>query len=162
MTVDLSLLEQDIRIDKDGVWYYRGAEMFRKDIVNLLYRNLKKDETGRYLIEIGNERCYPYVEDTPFVVRAVDFSFSEERRKHIIHLLMPDDTLEELDPSTLRIGGDNILYCTIGELGYNARFSRASYYQLAQYIKHDLNKDLYYILLNGRSYYLKRRDETSS
>jgi uncharacterized protein len=25
----------DIRIDKDGIWYYKGNEMFRKDIVAL-------------------------------------------------------------------------------------------------------------------------------
>ena len=33
-----------IRIDKEGVWYYKGNEMFRKDIVKLFYQNLKRDE----------------------------------------------------------------------------------------------------------------------
>lgn len=42
----------DIRIDKEGVWYYKDAEMFRKDIVNLFYQNLKLDELGRYIIEL--------------------------------------------------------------------------------------------------------------
>jgi len=161
MIEDASLFQRDIRIDKDGVWYYRGAEMFRKDIVNLLYRHLKRDETGRYLIEIGNDRCYPDVEDTPFVIKAVDRSFSEEKGEDAIYLLMPDDTLEKLDPSTLRIGDDNILYCTFGELGFEARFSRASYYQLAECIQQDSKNDLYYISLNGQSYYLRRKDEPS-
>lgn len=161
MTDDAPPFQRDIRIDKDGVWYYRGAEMFRKDIVNLLYRHLKRDETGRYLIEIGNDRCYPDVEDTPFVIKAVYRSFSEEKGEDAIYLLMSDDTLEKLDPSTLRIGDDNILYCTVGDPGFEARFSRASYYQLAEYIEHDRKKDLYYISLNGQSYYLRRKDEPS-
>ena len=60
-----------IRIDKDGVWYYKGAEMFRKEIVNFFYQNLRQDESGNYLIELENDRCYLEVEDTPFVVRSV-------------------------------------------------------------------------------------------
>ncbi|HAR97539.1 MAG TPA: DUF1285 domain-containing protein, partial [Syntrophus sp. (in: bacteria)] len=34
----------DIRIDKDGVWFYRGQEMFRREIVNLFYEHLKQDD----------------------------------------------------------------------------------------------------------------------
>jgi len=43
----------DIHIDKDGLWFYRGMEMTRRDIVRLFYRHLKRDESGGYLIEIG-------------------------------------------------------------------------------------------------------------
>ena len=161
MTGEASLFQRDIRIDKDGVWYYRGAEMSRKDIVNLFYRHLKRDETGRYLIEIGNDRCYPDVEDTPFVIKAVYRSFSEEKGEDAIYLLMPDDQLEKLDPSTLRIGDDNVLYCHVAGISFEARFSRASYYQLAECIEQDPNNNLYYISLNGQSYYLRKRDEPS-
>ena len=58
----------NIRIDKNGVWYYKGAEMFRREIVNFFYQNLRQDESGRYLIELPNDRCYLEVEDAPFVV----------------------------------------------------------------------------------------------
>ena len=61
----------DIRIDKEGVWYYKGNEIFRDEIVRFFYQNLKKDETGRYLIELDDDRCYLEVEDAPFVVRAI-------------------------------------------------------------------------------------------
>jgi hypothetical protein len=158
MIVDTSFFQGNIKIDKNGVWYYRGTEMSRKDIVNLFYRHLKKDETGRYLIEIGKDRCYPDVDDTPFVIKSVYRSFSEEKGEDAIYLLMPDDTLEKLDPSTLRIGDDNILYCKVFVSNFEARFSRASYYQLAEYIEQDIERDLYYISLNGQSYYLKRKD----
>ena len=57
----------DIRIDKEGIWYFCGEEMVRRDIVNYLYRYLKRDETGRYVIETENDRCYVMVEDAPFL-----------------------------------------------------------------------------------------------
>jgi hypothetical protein len=61
----------EIKIDKDGIWYYNGAHMFRKEILNVFFEHLKIDECGKYLIELGPERCYLDVEDTAFVVEAV-------------------------------------------------------------------------------------------
>ena len=143
---------RDIRIDRDGTWYYQGAEMVRKDIMKFFYRHLKRDLDGRYLIEYEKERYYIDVDDTPFVIKSVTCSFAGEKGADALYLLMPDDSMEKLDPSTLRVGKDNALYCTIERLGMDARFSRASYYQIAQYIEHDSNENLYYISLNGYRY----------
>jgi len=99
----------NIRIDKNGVWYYKGAEMFRREIVNFFYQNLRQDESGRYLIELPNDRCYLEVEDAPFVVKSVHRTVSETDYRAAIHLLLSDDTVEPLDPETLRIGNDNVL-----------------------------------------------------
>jgi hypothetical protein len=63
--------ESDIRIDRDGVWFYRGMEMFRRDIVRLFYQHLQRNVSGHYFIEIGQQRCRLEVEDTAFVVWAV-------------------------------------------------------------------------------------------
>lgn len=149
-TVEQPIPPCEIRIDKEGVWYYRGAEMFRKDIVNLFYQNLRRDHDGRYLLELENDRCYLDVEDTPFVVRGVDRI--EEGRKEAIHLDLIDDTTEPLEPSTLRIGPDNVLYCFVKKGAFEARFSRAGYYQIAQYIDYDSTGDSFFIKLNGQSY----------
>ena len=61
----------EIKIDKDGLWYYQGAHMFRKEILSVFFQCLKIDECGKYLIELGEDRCYLTVEDTAFVVTAV-------------------------------------------------------------------------------------------
>jgi len=68
-----------IKVDKEGVWYFEGKEMFRRDIVNYFYQNLVKDGAGRYIIVQGDERCYLEVEDTPFIVKAVFSKGSRER-----------------------------------------------------------------------------------
>lgn len=147
----------NIRIDKDGVWYYRGAEMFRREIVNFFYQNLKRDESGRYVIELPNDRCYLEVEDAPFVVRSVHRSISETDARATIHLLLSDDSVEPLDPETLRIGNDNVLYCTIKNHSFDARFLRASYYQMAGDIEYDEDLNDFFIQLNGHRFYIKNK-----
>jgi len=140
----------NIKIDKEGVWYYKDVEMFRKDIVTLFYQNLKRDELGRYIIEIENDRCYLDVEDAPFVVTMVHRSEGEA-----LYILLNDQTEEKLDLSTLWIEKDNVLYCSVKNNKFYARFLRPSYYQIANYIEYDRKRNDYFISLNGRNYYIK-------
>lgn len=142
----------EIRIDRNGVWYFRGAEMFRTDIVRLFYENLKKDGTGRYLIEMGSERCYLDVEDTPFVVTSIRRKRPEKDGEERVVLRLIDGTDEILDPTTLRIGKDNVLYCAIRNGDHSARFSRASYYEMAAAFDYDPERDRFFFPLNGRNY----------
>jgi hypothetical protein len=153
-TPDQDVHPCEIRIDRDGIWYFRGAEMFRRDIVKLFYENLKKDESGRYLIDMGNEKCYLDVEDTPFVVTSVERSGSNVGKGENVILTLIDGTEERLDPSTLRIGKDNVLYCSIRNGEYEARFSRASYYDIAGAFEHDPETDRYFFSINGETFYI--------
>lgn len=146
-----------IRIDKEGVWHYNGAVMFRKEIVNFFYQHLRQDESGKYLIELENDRCYLEVEDTPFVVRAVHATLSEQETQKTFQLLLSDDTLDTLDPETLWIGQDDVLYCLVKDRRFKARFLRPAYYQLADDIEHDEVRDSFYIPMNGKSYYLENK-----
>jgi hypothetical protein len=131
--------------------------MFRKEIVNFLYQHLKRDKDGRYLIELGGDRCHFDVEDTAFVVSAVlQPTVADGVAGESLELLLSDGTAEQLDATTLRIGKDNIPYCSVKNHLFDARFSRVSYYQLAHFIRHDSERDAYYILLNGTSHYIRR------
>jgi hypothetical protein len=64
--MDVLVPESDIRIDADGVWFYRGTEMIRREIIDLFYQHLRQDESGHYVIEIGQQRYPVDVEDTAF------------------------------------------------------------------------------------------------
>ncbi len=144
-----------IRVDKEGVWHYRGARMFRKDILKLFFESLKRDELGRYLIEFEGDRCLIEVEDTPFVVKSVDRHSREDHENESIEILLSDFTSEKLDPSTLRIGMDNVLYCSIKEGKFEARFSRSAYYQIAEFIKYDEDKNAYFVPINRQIHYIE-------
>ena len=148
-----------IRIDREGTWYYKGNEMFRKDIVKLFYQNLKRDESGKYYIELEKDLASLEVEDTAYVVTAVYKSGSRGEGNERISIQLNDETLEELDCASLRIGDQNILYCTVKADGHDARFLRSSYDQIAEYFEYDDAGESYYLPLNGTRYYLKNRGD---
>lgn len=112
-----------IFIDREGRWYYKGAEMLHRETIRLFYRHMSMNGDGRYILEWAGDRCYLEVEDTAFVVRRVDF----EGR---FLLTLSDDSRETLMPETLFVGEDNVLYCRVKD-GFPARFTRPAYYQLA-------------------------------
>jgi hypothetical protein len=142
----------DIRIDKEGVWYYKGAHMFRKEILCVFFEHLKIDECGKYLIELKEERYYLDVEDTAFVVGAVYKTQLPYDGRVQIDILLNDDSCEKLEMNSLHIGKDNVLYCRVKEGKFTARFSRNSYYQLAEFIEQSENGNHYFINLNGEKY----------
>ncbi len=144
-----------IRIDKEGIWHYKGNEMFRKDIVKLFYENLKRDESGGYYIELENDRASLEVEDAAYVVTAVYKFGSTDEGNERISVLLSDETLEELNCGSLLIGEGNVLYCTVKAVGHKARFLRTSYYQIAQYFDYDEAGDAYFLLLNGVRHYIR-------
>jgi len=144
----------EIKIDKDGLWYYKGAHMFRKEILNVFFDHLKIDECGKYLIELGSERCYLNVEDTAFVVIAVSKTKTLKDGREQIEILLNDDCCEILEMSSLYSGKDNVLYCSVKEGKFTARFSRKSYYQLAEFIEQSENGSCFFINLNGEKHFI--------
>jgi len=141
----------NIRIDKDGNWYYRGAPMIRKDIYLFFNRHIEKDPNGRYLLHIDDQKCYLEVEDTPFVIKRVD-------RVDDFKVLLNDATQEALSLDTLWVGRNSVLYCKVKDKRFDARFGRAPYYQLAKYIEYDKKKDKYFVLSNEKQYYIEPGD----
>ena len=142
-----------IYIDKNGKWFHKGLEMINRGIVNEFYRNMMTDTHGEYIITLGEEKCFVEVEDTPFIVTRAEFDSAEETAREVIVLSLIDDTREILDPETLSVGKENVLYCRIKNDTFKARFSRAAYYQLASLIKEE--GDNYYLPLRNKKYYIK-------
>jgi uncharacterized protein len=143
----------DLYIDKEGIWYFRNNEMKRQDIIQYFYRYLKRDGTGRYLIEIGDDCCYVEVEDKPYVVRSVSLSSSNQYGDPYIVLTLNDGYIEQFDlKSPLRIGLDNVLYCKVKYGEHEARFSRPAYYQFCNLLSYDAQSDKYSIVLNRFAY----------
>jgi hypothetical protein len=137
----------EILIKADGKWYHKGVEIIRKDIINFFYEHLDLDEEGRYIISWRNEKCVVDVEDTAFFVQRVD------KTKSGFLLYLSDGTQEELDPETLYVGKENVLYCRVKKGKFPAKFLRPAYYQIADYIEEEKGK--YFITVNGKRYFIK-------
>ena len=147
--------QSDIKIDKDGIWYYRGAHMFRKDILCVFFQHLKIDESGRYFVELNEEIYYLDVEDTAFVVTAVYKTKEPSNGHEMIDVLLSDDCVETLDLNSLSVGRDNVMYCRIRNGVFKARFTRNSYYQLAEFIEPEGESGPFFIRVNNEKYFIK-------
>jgi len=137
----------EIYIDKEGRWFHKGAEMTRRDFIRLFYQNMELNSAGQYVINWKGQSCYVDVEDTAFVVHRAVYEDPVPNQEGRFILYLNDDTKEELLPDTLYVGNEHVLYCAVKNRTYPARFNRASYYQIAQYIEEENGS--YFLRLNG-------------
>jgi len=139
-----------IFIAKDGRWYHKGAEMIHRDFIHLFYENMKIDSAGQYVINWNGEICFVEVEDTAFVVWSVAYQEKAKDMCASFLISLSDDTREKLAPETLSVGEGNVMYCMVKGNTFPARFNRAAYYQLAEYIEQE--KGGYYLPLNNKKH----------
>jgi hypothetical protein len=140
------------RIDKDGRWYYEGEEITHRRTYLLYSRNLIRDESGRILLQVGQERCPVEVEDAPYVVKTLNILHAEDGGMKRIELILNDESQELLSPETLRIGNDNIPYCRVRNGIFEARFSRNAYQLFLPHIQQAGPEGPFYFLLDGKRY----------
>lgn len=140
-----------IFVGKDGKWYHEGAEISHRPIFLWLIQNLEKDEHGQFLVHLNNQKCVLEVEDTPLVVQRVDWSVADPAGEGTLTLTLNDERQETLDPESLWLSRENVLYCLVKDGRIPARFLRAAYYQIANYIDED-EGGTFFLLLNGKRY----------
>ncbi|MBI5251341.1 MAG: DUF1285 domain-containing protein [Desulfomonile tiedjei] len=130
-------------IDKDGRWFQNGAEIVHPQIYRQFNEMLERGPDGEYLVRMGREICRVEVEDAPFVVMRVN---QDEQGRILMEL--NDGCSETLAPERLWIGRENIPYSRVKGDSFHARFSRPAYYQLAQFIVTDDDKE-FFLLIEG-------------
>lgn len=130
------LQEIDLRLDREGRWFHEGDPVTHEGLAAALHRWIDRDdETGRYIVRSSDQWCFIEVEDAPFIVRAV--TLEGQGRDQRVQLRLSNGTVEELDYATLRQAPDNVLYATVKEGRFPARFSRSAYYRLAETMELD-------------------------
>jgi len=147
--------EPSFWIDKEGRWFFQGEEITHRRTYLLYARNLTQDEQGRLLLRLGQEECRVEAEDAPYVVKTLDFTCPDGGDPRHIDLLLNDETREPLEPATLKVGKDNILYCRVRGGIFAARFSRGAYQLLFPLIRHDEKGKRFFLLLDGKEYDLR-------
>jgi len=129
----------DIRIGRDGLWWYLGTPIGRMELVRLFASVLKLEE-GRYYLVTPVEKIGITVDDAPFV--AVDFSVAEpgpaqaltfETNVGDLAVAGPDNPIRvERDPET----GEPSPYVHVRR-GLEALIDRKSYYRLVDIGEHE-------------------------
>ena len=117
-----------IRFGKDGRWYCDDEAVSNRAICRLYSRSITVLPDGTARLEMGADKTGVLIEDTPWVVtmveRAPDGTFT---------VILNDETREPLDPGSLRVGPEHVLYCRVKGGQHEARLLRPAYYELLRH-----------------------------
>jgi hypothetical protein len=122
----------DMRIARDGTWYYRGSPINRMPLVKLFASALRRENDGSYWLATPAERGRVTVEDVPFIAVAVDRE-GEGRNQHLIFRTNLDEIVTAGPDHPLRVAtaidGTPSPYVLVRP-GLEARLSRAVFYEV--------------------------------
>lgn len=131
----------DMRIGRDGTWFYHGSPIGRQALVRLFSTVLKREDDGSYWLETPVEKGRVEVEDVPFL--AVEMEAEGEGRNTRLRFRTNVDDMVTLDDAhPLRVEHD----ADTGEPGpyilvrpgIEARLTRSAFYDL---VEHGVEED---------------------
>ena len=122
----------DMRIDRDGTWFYRGTPINRPPLVKLFASVLKREDDGTYWLVTPVERGRVTVEDAPFL--AVELMTEGEGREREMSFRTNLDEIVAAGPKhplrvELNANGEPAPYILVRP-GLEARLNRPVFYQL--------------------------------
>jgi len=131
-----------ISFRRDGHWYNDDERIENPRIALLFSQSIRRNPDGSYFLQVAEERAAITVEDTPYVVRTIEDAGGDG-----FVIVTNDDVREALDPTTLEVGAENVLYCRVKHGEFRARFLRSAYYHLADHFVTD--EGAHFSLLTG-------------
>jgi len=125
----------DIRIDRDGSWFYRGTPINRASLMRLFSRVLSRDAAGDYWLITPAERGRITVEDAPFLAVALERRGSARDQALIFRTNVGDlvtlDAVHPLRVATDPANGGPRPYISVRN-GLEARVVRPVFYELVE------------------------------
>lgn len=125
----------NMRIDRNGTWYYRGSPIGRAALVKLFATVLRRDEEGAFWLTTPVENGRIEVEDAPFI--AVEIIADGAGPSQVIRFRTNVDDIVTLDAAhPLRVEEDSATgeprpYIHVRK-GLEARIARAVFYHLVE------------------------------
>jgi hypothetical protein len=125
----------DIRIGRDGTWFYHGTPIGRKALVKLFSTVLQRDANGEYWLVTPVEKGRIEVEDVPFV--AVELIVEGAGSQRLLKLRTNVDDIVAVDAEhPLRVTHDSASgeprpYVLVRD-GLEARLNRPVFYELVE------------------------------
>jgi hypothetical protein len=144
-----------ISFRRDGNWYTDEDRIDNPRIALLFSKSIRRNSDGYYL-HVADERASITVEDTPYVVKAVE---DDDRGGFIV--ITNDDEREPLDASSLEVGLDNVLYCRVKGGQFRARVLRTAYYHLSSRFLVD-SGETFSIVVGDRRYPIRMASTTAT
>ena len=123
----------DMRIARDGTWYYRGTSIERPAMVRLFSTVLRREEDGSHALVTPAEKLSIEVETTAF--RATQMTMSGEGEERRIGLTLDSGDALIVGPEhalTMAETADGPSPRIAVRFGLEAELSRPLYYELAE------------------------------
>lgn len=123
----------DIRLARDGTWYYMGSPIGRKRMVKLFSTVLRRDEDGKHYLVTPVEKLGITVDDAPFVAVEANLYGEGEEQTIVFRTNVDDEVIAdaehpirvEVDPVT----GEPSPYVLVRDR-LEALIARPVFYQL--------------------------------
>ena len=138
----------DIKIDREGLWFYHGTPIGRKELVKLFASVLHKDEEGRHWLITPAEKGEIVVEDVAFL--AIEMTVKGQGKSQELEFRTNvDDIVIAGEVNPLRIEedlqtGEPSPYIVVREL-LEARLNRPVFYQLVDLgVEEEINGEKIY------------------
>src|SRR5262252_7648254 len=124
----------DMRIARDGTWYYRGSPIGRPALVKLFASVLRREPDGSYWLVTPAERGRVEVEDVPFLVVALTID-GDGRDQQLIFRTNLDEFVTAGFENPIRVetaaSGEPSPYIHLRR-GLEARIARPVFYELVE------------------------------
>jgi len=146
----------DMRIARDGTWYYRGSPIGRLPLVKLFASVLRREADGGYWLVTPAERGRIAVEDVPFV--AVELTaIGEGRDQQLIFRTNLDEIVTAGPDHPLRVetapSGEPSPYILV-RCGLEARLTRAVFYELVEFAdEYEIAKETQFGVWSNRTFF---------
>jgi hypothetical protein len=124
----------EMRITRDGTWFYRGSPIARLPLVKLFASVLRREADGHYWLVTPAERGKIEVEDVPFLAVALTVE-GEGRDQQLIFRTNLDDIVTAGADNPLRVettgNGEPAPYILVRD-DLEARIARPVFYELVE------------------------------
>jgi hypothetical protein len=126
----------DIRIGRDGTWFYHASPIRRKPLVKLFASVLKRENDGHYYLETPYEKGRIQVDDAPFVAVELNVTGQGQGQRLTFRTNLDDEvTADARHP--IRVDREAVsggpAPCVLVRDGLEALIGRAVYYQLVDH-----------------------------
>lgn len=125
----------DMRIARDGTWFYHGSPIGRKRLVKLFASVLRREDDGHYYLVTPAEKGRIVVEDAPFVAVAMDVT-GDGRDQRLTFRTNIDEEVVADGAHPIRVDhnqltGEPTPYVLVRD-GLDALIGRAVYYDMVE------------------------------
>jgi len=151
----------DYFIDEYGNWFCEGNPVEDPDLFRLLSRTLF-EKGGKYFIRCEGEVHPVRVADAPLWIKYLHKTVDPKGNLAEVTIELTDGRKEKLDTNSLCIRGDSAIYCLATKRRLLARFGKIAYYELAQLLEWDEQKNKYFLPIGGKKIEIKKCMETGT